>query len=68
MSTFQVRVSQELYESARIMGKPQIRSINQQVEYWAQLGRAGEANPELTISEVENLLMRLEQKKTRSRR
>ena len=63
MSTNQVRVSNELYESARAIAKPKTRSINQQIEYWAKLGKIGEANPQLSIFEIKNLLVSLEQAK-----
>jgi hypothetical protein len=63
MQTNQVRVSRELFESARMFAKPNTRSINQQIEFWAKLGRIGEANPEMSVTEVKILLVSLEQSK-----
>ena len=63
MQTNQVRVSRELFESARMFAKPNTRSINQQIEYWAKLGRIGEANPEMSFTEIKMLLVNLEQAK-----
>ena len=42
-----VRVSDELYEAARIAAKTEFRSIPQQIEFWARLGRAAYDNPDL---------------------
>ena len=35
-----VRVSDELYEAARNAAKAEFRSVPQQIEFWARLGRA----------------------------
>ena len=43
--------------------KPKTRPINQQIEYWAKLGKIGEANSQLSIVEIKNLLVSLEQAK-----
>jgi hypothetical protein len=52
-----VRVSDELYEAARSAAKAEFRSIPQQVEYWARLGRAAYDNPDLPIDFVRDILM-----------
>jgi hypothetical protein len=39
-----VRISDELYEAARRTAKAEFRSIPQQIEFWAKLGRAAYDN------------------------
>jgi hypothetical protein len=52
-----VRVSDELYEAARSAAKAELRSIPQQIEFWARLGRAAYDNPDLPIDFVSDILM-----------
>lgn len=52
-----VRLSNELYEAARSTAKSEFRSVPQQIELWAQLGRAAQDNPDLPIDFVRDILM-----------
>jgi hypothetical protein len=52
-----VRVSDDLYEAARRAAKAEFRSIPQQIEFWARLGRAAYDNPDLPIDFVRDILM-----------
>ena len=63
MGTTQVRISDNLYEEAQLAGLIRTRSANQQIEHWAKLGKIGESNPNLTIDEIQNILISLEQGK-----
>jgi len=56
MST-SVRVSDALYQAASTAAKAELRSIPQQIEFWAQLGRAAFDNPDLPIDLVRDILM-----------
>lgn len=47
-----VKISDELHESAKIIGRAMGRSINGQAEYWMKIGKIVEENPNLTYSEV----------------
>jgi len=52
-----VRISDELYEAARRTAKAEFRSIPQQIEFWAKLGRAAYDNPDLPIDFIRDILM-----------
>jgi len=52
-----VRVSDDLYKAASTTAKAEYRSIPQQIEFWAQLGRAAFDNPDLPIDLVRDILM-----------
>ena len=52
-----VRISNELYNSAKNAANAEFRSIPQQIEFWAQLGRTAYDNPDLPIDFVRDILM-----------
>ncbi|MFO1428550.1 MAG: ParD-like family protein [Candidatus Competibacteraceae bacterium] len=52
-----VRISDELYEAAKRTAKAELRSIPQQIEFWAKLGRAAYDNPDLPIDFIRDILM-----------
>lgn len=52
-----IRVSDDLYRAANAAAKAEFRSIPQQIELWAQLGRAAYDNPDLPIDLVRDILM-----------
>ena len=52
-----VRVSDELYEGAKRASKIEFRSIPQQIEFWARLGRAADDNPDLPVDFIRDILM-----------
>lgn len=56
-----VRVSDELYNAAKKIGKNACRSAAQQVEFWAKVGKAGYDNPDLPVSFIANILEAQEQ-------
>ena len=39
------------------------RSVTEQIEYWARLGKAAEENPDLPISMLQDMLVSLEEVK-----
>jgi hypothetical protein len=52
-----VRVSDDLYEAAKRAAKVEFRSIPQQIEFWAKLGRAADGNPDLPVEFIRDILM-----------
>jgi len=45
-----VKVSEKLLDEARLYAKVQHRSVAKQIEYWAQIGKIAEDNPDLPLS------------------
>ncbi|MDS4022440.1 MAG: hypothetical protein RKR03_18325 [Candidatus Competibacter sp.] len=56
-----IRIDDSLYEMARIRAKAEMRSIPQQVTYWARVGRAALDNPDLPVEFVRDTLLALEE-------
>ncbi len=52
-----VRVSDDLYEAAKRASRIEFRSIPQQIEFWAKLGRAADDNPDLPVEFIREVLM-----------
>jgi len=52
-----VKLSDELVSAARVHGSVQKRSIPKQIEYWAQIGKIAEENPDLPPSFLVNTLL-----------
>lgn len=60
-----IQINQELYEQARQAALLEQRSIDAQIEFWAQLGRAAIDNPDLPISFIaESLVSMAEARET----
>lgn len=51
-----VKISAELAESARQESAISARSMTQQIEYWARIGRALERSPSVSMSRVQTAL------------
>ena len=56
-----IRIDPALYESAKVRAKAEMRSVPQQVAYWAKVGRAALDNPYLPIEVVRDTLQALEE-------
>ncbi len=56
-----VKVSDELVAQARIKSKIFKRSIAGQIEYWAQIGKIVEENPDLPLPFIQDVLLGKEQ-------
>ncbi len=52
-----VKVSDDLFEKAKIKSKVFKRSIAGQIEYWAKIGQMIEDNPELPLQFIQNILI-----------
>jgi len=58
-----VKISEELLNTARIYAKVQHRSVAKQIEYWAQIGKIAEDNPDLPLSFIQDILQGREETK-----
>ena len=56
-----VKVSDDLFEKAKIKSKIFKRSIAGQIEYWAKIGQMIEENPELPLPFIQDILVGREQ-------
>lgn len=56
-----IRIDDALYESAKVRAKAEMRSIPQQVAYWAKIGRAALDNPDLPIEFIRDTLISMEE-------
>ena len=56
-----IRIDDGLYDAARVRAKAEMRSIPQQVAYWAKVGRAALDNPDLPIEFIRDTLVALEE-------
>jgi hypothetical protein len=59
-----VKISDELIAQARIKSKIFKRSLAGQIEYWAQIGKIVEENPDLPLPFIQDLLLGKEQIRT----
>jgi hypothetical protein len=57
-----VRISDDIFDDAKKVGKKHLRSAAKQVEFWARVGRAAIDNPDLPVSFVADILEAKEQK------
>jgi len=56
-----VKVSDDLFEKAKIKSKVFKRSIAGQIEYWAKIGQMIEENPDLPLHFIQDVLVGREQ-------
>jgi len=56
-----VKVSDDLFEKAKIKSKIFKRSIAGQIEYWAKIGQMIEENPDLPLPFLQDVLVGREQ-------
>jgi hypothetical protein len=56
MST-SVRINDSFYEEAKSQAKAELRSIPNQIEYWARIGKVALDNPEMSIEAIKELMM-----------
>ena len=56
-----VKVSDDLFEKAKIKSKVFKRSIAGQIEYWAKIGQMIEDNPDLPLPFIQDILVGREQ-------
>ncbi|MCW5598629.1 MAG: hypothetical protein KIT59_05885 [Nitrosomonas sp.] len=52
-----VKLSEELVAQAKRCAQIQHRSVPKQIEYWSQIGRIAEENPDLPFSVIRDILL-----------
>ncbi|KUJ72370.1 hypothetical protein [Thiomicrospira sp. WB1] len=52
-----IRIDDAFYQEAKSQAKAELRSIPNQVEYWARIGKIALENPELSIEAIQALLV-----------
>ena len=52
-----VKLSEALVEQAKTHGRVQHRSVPKQIEYWSQIGKVAEENPDLPFSLIRDILV-----------
>ena len=53
-----VKISDQMHENLRVAGNALSRSINAQAEHWMKIGMLMETHPDMTHSEISQLLVR----------
>ncbi len=56
-----IRIDDDLYEQAKSSAKAEMRSIAQQVAFWAKVGRTALDNPDLPIDFIKEILIAREE-------
>lgn len=56
-----VKISDDLFQKAKIKSKVFQRSIAGQIEYWAKIGQMVEENPDLPLPFIQDILVGREQ-------
>jgi VIT1/CCC1 family predicted Fe2+/Mn2+ transporter len=51
-----VRISDDLVSNAKMVSKVEKRSIKDQIEHWATIGKMAEENPELSYTLIKEIL------------
>ena len=59
--TISVRISEPLYNQAKKTACAEYRSIPNQIEYWAAIGKCALDNPDLPIEFIQDTLISLKQ-------
>ncbi len=49
---FPIKIKSDLYNSAKLAAKREERTVSQQIQYWANVGRACIDNPDLPVNFV----------------
>jgi hypothetical protein len=57
MATVSVRIDEELVKEARLAAKAEFRTVQGQLEFWANVGRAALDNPDLPVAFVADALL-----------
>lgn len=52
-----VKLSESLVDQAKRCGNVQHRSVPKQIEYWSQIGKIAEENPDLPFSMIRDILI-----------
>jgi hypothetical protein len=58
-----INLSEQLIEEARPVAQATHRSVSEQIEYWARLGKVAEENPDLPIYMLQDMLVSIQEVK-----
>jgi hypothetical protein len=58
-----INLSEQLIEEAKPFAQATHRSVSEQIEYWARLGKVAEENPDLPIHMMQDILASIEEVK-----
>ena len=56
-----IRITDDLYQQAKVQSNAELRTIPSQIEFWARVGRAALDNPDLPIEYVRDTLVALDE-------
>jgi mevalonate pyrophosphate decarboxylase len=59
--TTAIRISDKLEREARLVSTAGSRSVTDQIEYWAKIGKCAEENPNLTYDLIKDILAGIEE-------
>jgi DNA polymerase III psi subunit len=59
-----IHLSERLIEEAKPFAQAMHRSVAEQIEYWARLGKVAEENPDLPINLLQDMLISIEEVKS----
>ena len=63
-----VKLSETLVEQARLQGHVEHRSVPKQIEYWSQIGKVAEENPDLPFAMIRDILIARQEEATEAYR
>jgi hypothetical protein len=66
MGRTSIRISQELYQQARLVAVAESCTISAQIEFWARVGRTALDNPDLPVSFIAESLLSLAEARERA--
>ena len=52
-----VKLSENLVQQAKVFGSVEHRSVPKQIEYWSQIGKIAQENPDLPFSLIREILI-----------
>lgn len=58
-----IKLSDSLAQQAKLYAAVTHRSVPKQIEYWSQIGKLAEENPDLPFSFIQETLLALEESK-----
>ena len=57
MSSFSVQIEENLFNSATIEGKANFRSTDNQINFWAKVGKNALENPDLPVDFIAKIIV-----------
>jgi hypothetical protein len=61
-----IRISEKIYNDAKMVANSEFRSVPSQIEFWATLGKCALDNPDLPIEFIRDTLISAKQDKSLS--